>query len=81
MEYHSVWWPPTEQEKEAEKLTRQDEDRQPDQMEEVDAGDAAYGAGNEGAAEEAGPLQVRPACILLYRRAIKRASAKLKSTQ
>ncbi|CAL5221456.1 g3648 [Coccomyxa viridis] len=46
-----------EQEKEAEELTRQDEERQPDQMEDVVAGDAAYGAGNEGAAEEAGPLQ------------------------
>ena len=36
-------------------------------MEEVDTGDAAYGAGNEGAAEEAGPLQVHPAYMLLYR--------------
>ena len=33
-------------------------------MEDVVAGDAAYGAGNEGAAEEAGPLQVSPACLL-----------------
>ena len=33
-------------------------------MEEVNAGDAAYGAGNDGAAEEAGTLQVPPASLL-----------------
>lgn len=54
-----------EQAEEVMEITKQDEEQQPEQMEDVDAGDAAYGAGNDGAAEEAGPLQVACSFCLL----------------
>lgn len=48
------------QQEEAAKITEQDEEQQPDQLEDVDAGDAAAGAGMDGADDEAGDLQVAP---------------------
>ena len=49
---------PAEQKEQANEIAKQDEEQQPDEMEEVNAGDAADGAGMEGAENEAGPVQV-----------------------